>query len=346
MGAWDDDTSTQGMQSAIDAQTGITAQKTLADAGAASRAATPAKPAPNTLMHWMVDLPQNVSTGLLDTAVNTADAMHSAWQWGNDGQRQAMAKVSATDTSGYSPEQLQHYNAGRQGMGQPDTVDPMTEPGLMSARMGVNQEAYDAGNKERVANASAPSAVSPIYDHARDAVIGLRDHIAIQDPNMTDSLTQGLAQFAIPYLGYSKALAGVHGVANMVAAGAITDATAATAHQSRFADILQLGLHSEGKFGDVLQTLDGDTGGLFNKYIDYMTDRTSESEFMGHVKNVIDGLGAQTVLNPIIHYGSSALKEGIAGLRYSISNGASSADKLMPPPKRPAPVRPAEPNAP
>jgi hypothetical protein len=169
MGAWDDDTSTQGMQSAIDAQTGITAQKTLADAGAASRAATPAKPAPNTLMHWMVDLPQNVSTGLLDTAVNTADAMHSAWQWGNDGQRQAMAKVSATDTSGYSPEQLQHYNAGRQGMGQPDTVDPMTEPGLMSARMGVNQEAYDAGNKERVANASAPSAVSPIYDHARDA---------------------------------------------------------------------------------------------------------------------------------------------------------------------------------
>lgn len=161
---------------------------------------------------------------------------------------------------------------------------------------------------------------SPIWDHAKASILDLRDAIQVTDPNMVDSLTQGVAQLAVPFAGYSRALAGLHGVANMAAAGAATDLTALAPHDMRMADVLAMARHTEGKLGEVLRTLAPD-GSALNGYITYLTDRGNESEAEGRFKNMLDGFGVNMIATPMLHAVGTVLKQGQAGIRYALDNG-------------------------
>lgn len=92
---------------------------------------------------------------------------------------------------------------------------------------------------------------------------------------MADDLTQGVAQFALPFAGWMKALGTLGMTGNVVrglTAETIAASTAFEPHDGRLADLARLGRESEGKFGDVLRTIAPD-GSLVNRYIDYMTNR-------------------------------------------------------------------------
>lgn len=187
--------------------------------------------------------------------------------------------------------------------------------------------AEDPAHAEDAEEGSLPT--SPIWDHAKGAILDFRDAVAVKDPTLSDNLLQGAAQLAVPFAGYSRAMAGVHGFANLVFAGGLTDATALGPHDPRMADLIALGRHTEGKFGEVLRTLAPD-GGAVNAYINYLTDRGDETEAVGRFKNVLDGFGANMVVTPLLHAVAAGLKYGTAGLRYAVENGVGSAGDLMP----------------
>lgn len=190
--------------------------------------------------------------------------------------------------------------------------------------------AEDPAHAEDAQEGSLPT--SPIWDHAKSAILDFRDAVAVKDPTLSDNLLQGAAQLAVPFAGYSRAMAGVHGFANLVLAGGLTDATALGPHDPRMADLIALGRHTEGKFGDTLRTLAPD-GGAVNAYINYLTDRGDETEAAGRFKNVLDGFGANMLVTPLLHAVASGLKFGTAGLRYAVENGVGSAGDLMPAPQ-------------
>ena len=170
---------------------------------------------------------------------------------------------------------------------------------------------------------------SPIWDHVKQHIMDFRDAVSVQDPTLADNLVQGVGQLALPFAGFSRALAGLHGVANMAVAGAATDATALDPHAPRMADMLALGRQTEGKFGQVLRTLAPD-GSATNAYINYLADHTNETEAEGRWKNVLDGFGVNMIATPLLATVGSVLKQGQAGLRYAIDNGVGSAGDLMP----------------
>ena len=172
---------------------------------------------------------------------------------------------------------------------------------------------------------------SPIWDHAKRHILDFRDAVAVKDPSIGDSLLQGVAQLAIPFAGYSRALAGVHGLANAIAAGGITDATALAPHDGRMADLFALGRTVEGKLGDTLRAL-SPNGSALNAYIRYLTERKNESEAEGRFKNVLDGLGVNLITTPLLLGAASVLKQGQTGLRAMMGAGVRSAQDLMPPP--------------
>lgn len=161
---------------------------------------------------------------------------------------------------------------------------------------------------------------SPIWDHAKGAIMDFRDAVQVKDPNIVDNLTQGVAQLAIPFAGFSRALAGLHGVANIVASGAATDLTALAPHDMRMADVFSLGRTAEGKLGDALRTLAPD-GSALNAYINFLGDRGNETEAEGRFKNVLDGFGGNLIATPLIHAAGIVLKQGTSALRYTMDNG-------------------------
>lgn len=170
---------------------------------------------------------------------------------------------------------------------------------------------------------------SPIWDHAKAHILDFRDAVAVKDPNIVDRLTQGVAQLAVPFAGYSRVLSGLHGVANMVVAGGATDLTALAPHDMRTADVLSLGRQTEGKLGEVLRTLAPD-GSAQNAYINFLADRGNESEALGRFKNVLDGFGVNLIATPLLSAVATTLKQGTAGLRYMVDNGVGSAGDFMP----------------
>src|SRR6185437_6928239 len=119
------------------------------------------------------------------------------------------------------------YSFGR------SAVQNMMEPGYKQTQRDITGEA---------APPAPPS--SPVWDHAKAAILDFRDAVAVQDPNMVDNVVQGVAQLGVPFAGYSRALAGVHGLANAIISGALTDATALGPHDMRMADLIALGRHT------------------------------------------------------------------------------------------------------
>jgi hypothetical protein len=172
---------------------------------------------------------------------------------------------------------------------------------------------------------------SPIWEHAKSAILDFRDAVAVKDPTWADPLIQGVGQLAVPFAAYSRALAGLHGFANVAAAGALTDATALQPHDVRMADVLAAGRQTEGKLGAALQTLAPD-GSALNAYINYLADRTNETEAEGTFKNVLDGFGTNLIVTPLLHSVAMTLKHGQAGLRYMADNGVGSFGDFFPTP--------------
>lgn len=267
-------------------------QHTADEATASFNKAAPAQTdQPSGLQHWFTDLPQNIGSGLMSAAINTADAAHSGWKWVNQGQKDAQAKIAlATGTKG--PDQQQRED-------------------------------------------EAEGVQTPEYDTVRNAVQNFKSqYIDVQNPTMSDNITQGVAQFAIPFLGWSKAVSAVGGAGKLAAAGRTMLAESATAGTAmaptdgRFADMVELGKHTEGKFADALNAISPD-GSLVNNYLNYMTaDRENEGEFEARAKNIVDTITGGAIISPLIHAGMGMLKGGMAGLKYSLENGVGSVDQL------------------
>lgn len=251
-------------------------------ATAALQSAAPQQPAQQGgFQHWFTDLPQNVGTGLLQAAVNTADAAHSAWKWVNEGEKDAAAKVGLTSQ---------------------------------------DQETHEIPTPE----------YSEVRGHVQDFI---NNTLAVKNPTVSDNVTQGIAQFAVPFLGWSKAVSAVGGASKLAGVGRLLfseGATAATTQgpqDGRFADMVDLGRHTEGKFGQALQAISPD-GSALNAYLDYMTNRTDEGEAEGRLKNVIDTWTQGALVSPLMMTGARMLKGGMEGLQYAIDNGVPSVDKL------------------
>ena len=161
------------------------------------------------------------------------------------------------------------------------------------------------------------------YDHTRSAVMALRDHLTVQDPNTADEVTQGLLRVAIPAVGFSRLLSGF-GVAsklyNAIGTDALTGGITQGAHDPRMADMLALGRHVESKYIDAMNTAD-DTGGLLNHYINWMTDRSTESDAEGHFKNALDFAVGGTALAPLFHAVPQVLKQGMDTIARGMDAG-------------------------
>lgn len=243
----------------------------------------PAAPAPEGggLTRWMAKLPKNIGVGILDAALNTVDFV--------DSLRSDESKAATEET----PSQKRNAPSDAASLG-----NTMTNLGDQMAR----GEGFDA----------------------RRALLAFRNHIADGAEETSDSITQGIAQFAVPFTGWSKAVRGIQlaeeapqlaqtamKVAKVATSESATMATAFDPHAGRFADLVELGKHTEGKLADALNTISPD-GSAINAYIDYMTDRVNEGEAEGRFKNVVDNLGISAAAAGLIHVGAKTLKAGHA----------------------------------
>lgn len=226
-----------------------------------------------------------VTTGAIDSAVSFADSMYDS-----EPMKKARDVVSGAIT------------------GATNIADTAV-PSLLKP----SEDFFDA------VQGKTPGATSPIWDHAKGSILDFRDAVSVQDPTFADNLLQGVGQLAIPFAGYSRALANVHGLANMVGAGAATDWTALQPHDPRMADLFALGKQTEGKLGAALKAIAPD-GSLLNSYMEFLADRGDESEAEGRWKNVLDGAGVNMVAAPLLHAVGTTLKYGTAGLRTMIDN--------------------------
>jgi hypothetical protein len=237
------------------------------------------------LTRWMAKLPQNIGVGILDAAINTVDFV--------DSLRSDESKAATAETP--------------------------------SQKRNAPSDAASLGNT--MSNLGAQVASGEPFD-ARRALVAFRNHIAGDAVETSDHITQGIAQFAVPFAGWSKAARGMQlaadapklaqtgmKIAKVATAESATMATAFDPHAGRFADLVELGKHTEGKLADALNTIAPD-GSAINAYIDYMTDRVNESEAEGRFKNVIDNLGISAVAAGLLHVGAKTLKAGHA---YSMS---------------------------
>lgn len=271
------------------------------------------QPEPSFLQKWVTGPVGRVTTQALDAAVSAADQIYDT-----PGMRKSRDIVSGvvTGATNIADSVLSHAAPGMAAAGDMD--DSFAEQ-RMRADLGVtNEDLMKAGG--------------PIWDHAKGHILDFRDAVAVHDPTLSDGLIQGVSQLAIPFAGYSRALGGLNIVTKAVASGALTDATALAPHDMRLADLLALGRHTEGKLGTALRTLAPD-GSAFNAYINYLTDRSNESEAEGRFKNVLDGFGANLIATPLIHGAASVLKQGTSLLRGALESGASKFSDLVP--KRP-----------
>lgn len=221
-------------------------------------------------LEFVRNLPKNVNLGLLDAAVNHARTMFDALDVVGEG-------MTIPDNS--------------------DLPDP-AHPGMSyrESQMLRRREASDDG-------------ADPDFDHAYKVWRAQTS----EDDSVGDSLTQGIAQFAIPFMGWSKAMGVARGapllqnMVNAAAAETITASTVLDPHAGRMADLVELGRHSEGKFGELLNQVSPD-GSLANSYIEYMIERDGEGEWEGRFKNSVDSLATSAAVAGILKGGASTFK--------------------------------------
>ncbi len=310
--------------------------KNANDEQVAANAQQTLKPAqPGGIMQWMQQMPRRISLDMIDGAVHAADTFsglvgdtyRAGKAVGAVGDEVANAAgragqdIAAGAAKGYANVIDAAHSAA-------DTLGEGYAGATQGAAVGVVPGAEQNAEAARKAT-SAQLPLSPIFDHARNAVMDFRDAVAVKDPTLADNLTQSVAQLAIPFMGYSRVLSGLHGFADAVTSGALTDSTALSPHAMRFADLIQLGRHTEGKLGAALRALAPD-GSAQEAYLRYLTDRKNETEAEGRFKNVLDGFGANLVVTPLLGAAASVLKQGPEAIGRLIDYGLTNAGELGP----------------
>lgn len=183
-----------------------------------------------------------------------------------------------------------------------------------------NKEADSPGSTQSVELLPASTFDTELKPH----ILAFRDYIAGSKQNKADEITQAVAQYAVPFMGWAKMFGagkafaiGKYGsaAAKTVAADFFTGATALEAHDQRVADLVQLGKETEGKFADVINTISPD-GSLFNTYINYMTNRENESEIEGRWKNGVDNAAVSVAVMGLVKAGATTFK----GARLAVEN--------------------------
>ena len=283
----------------------------------------PAAMAPPTpIQAAQLPAPAKVTPSFLDSVISGADTFAS--HFGSmHAERDAAAGLmtGAVKTANSLKSALESMNA---------SVSQSAEGG--SQTPGFPEQERRTGETE-----AAADPFTPMYNDARDAVLRLRDTIAVPNPNVADNLIQGAAQFAPSFLMASRVIGSIGGIsklasaARFVAADTAAAATTQDPHDPRLADTFSLLMHSEGKFGDMLRTIDNGTGNLVGHYIDYLTDRTNETEAAGRFKNVLDSYGASAAIGGLAHAGASIFKQGWSALHFAADNGITKMSDLKPP---------------
>lgn len=163
--------------------------------------------------------------------------------------------------------------------------------------------------------ANVPPRTAPVIpQHISESLYKFRDHM-VQNDGTSDEITQAVAQYAVPFMGYSKLIGGLRGatlagtLGRAATAEVLTAGTVLESHAPRAADLLSLGRTVEGRFGDAMRAAAPD-GSLINSYIDYMTDREDESAASGRFKNVVDNLTLSAAVAGMFKITATALKGG------------------------------------
>lgn len=176
------------------------------------------------------------------------------------------------------------------------------------------------------------------------AVANFRDSL-IAGSGTSDDIAQGLTQFMVPFLGWSKYLGVADRASKLgkVGMGVVAESAAVShafeAHGGRMADLVQLGKHSEGLLGRALNTLAPD-GSAISAFINYMTDRENESESAGVLKNIIDNFAASAVIGGLFFVGAKGLKAGHKFLQDPAPASVVPPAEVAPARAEPAPKNP------
>lgn len=201
-----------------------------------------------------------------------------------------------------------------------NTADLIGKVAGKGAEMTGRAEAEAAGidlNNLPVVDSTQPN----MFDEAHKSVLDFRNELA-SGSKTSDEITQVLAQLVIPFVGWSKllrvgeaaSLAGTIG--RSLAAESAAVAHSFGPHSGRIADLLVLGRHTEGKFGELLQTIAPDGSGL-NSYINWAasinpdgSQKADEGDFEGYFKNVLDNAGLSVAASGLIAATAKTLKYG------------------------------------
>ena len=285
-----------------------------------------ATPAPPNLLDAAKTPPPAVPTpSFLDNVLSSADAYLSPFGI-HVRQMRDLAEGAITDTV--------------------NTVDSAKSFAESSARgLAAAEDPEHAEEAEH-----GPDPFTPMYDHARGAVLNFRDALAVKDPSLQDNLIKGAGQFLPSFLVLSRVIGGIGGLAKLAgepatglganavkygakltqfaAADAATSATVNAPHDPRLADAVSLMMHSEGQFGNLLREVAPDG---VQHFINYLADHENEGEAEGRWKNVVDGWGAGAALNGVLRTGGSVLKQGWNVLHFMADNNMGSMGDLTPP---------------
>lgn len=191
-----------------------------------------------------------------------------------------------------------------------NTVDTISD---VAAEANPQAVAAKAVGGEELRKIASPS-LSEQYPEVMDSLRNFTSQWERND-TLSDDITQGVAQFALPFMGWLKLAGGLSGMSKAAAAGkalAVEGATAGSAfdpHEGRVADLIDLGMESETRFGTLLRQVAPDES-LINRYVDYMTNRTDEGVAEGRWKNAVDAVVSSAAIGGLLKGAAGAYKFG------------------------------------
>lgn len=174
------------------------------------------------------------------------------------------------------------------------------------------------GAAEKVTGLEIPQQYTPsLSEQFPEVMNSLRNFTTEweRNDNLGDDITQGVAQFAIPFMGWMKVAGGLGKVGTAAKVGkalAVEAGTAASAfdpQEGRVADLLEMGRESETRFGMLLRQIAPDES-LVNQYIEYMTNREDEGVWEGRWKNAVDAVVSSAALGALLKAAPATYKFG------------------------------------
>lgn len=222
---------------------------------------------------WTKRLPRNLSAGSTRALLNTIETADDAFEAGGQFFADTFGPVDRTSNIQQGQGRLtQEDEIGETEESEFDAAPPLqtTFPGFFD-EMHAFLDDWQAQNQ-------APRTGSTVANVV-----------------LSDDMAQGVAQFAVPFTGYLKAVGGYDKVRKLLSLGrlglaeSVTAASAFEAHEGRVADLFEMGRQMDNQFGEVLNKVSPD-GTLVNDYINWLGDRENEGEWEGRFKNAVDSV--------------------------------------------------------